>query len=138
MPWVTKMHCTQCGTLVGAEAKFCAKCGSPISEAPPERTAEASVVPVAATKPRIFWVYFVAVLLFFIYAAMFIPAMSGQTLGPKPHQASMLGTSLLFYLSWRRLGRKGWHGALIGAGVGLLVSGIAAVISGFMRHGGGG
>jgi len=134
MPWATKIHCTQCGTSVSTEEKYCAKCGSPVGEVPPERTAEAPVVPEFPKKPWMLWAYVVAVLSFLVYAAMFIPAMSGKAIGRGSSQGATLITSLLFYLSWRRLDRKGWHGALIGAGVGLAVSSLAHIIYGFMRH----
>ena len=134
MPWATKIHCTQCGSLVTNEAKYCAKCGNPVGEALPERTTEAPVVPVGTKIPRMLLVYVVAVMSLGVYAAMFIPAMSGQAISRGSSQSAMIITSLLFFLSWRRLGRKGWHGALLGAVVGLALSSVAHAIYGFMRH----
>jgi len=134
MPWAKKIHCTQCGSLVAAEAKYCAKCGSPVVVAMHEKTAGAPAVSVSSKKPRILWIYIAAVLTFLIYAGMFIPAMSGREISRGSSQSATIITGLLFYLSWRRLDRKGWHGALIGAGVGLVLSFLAGAIYGFMRH----
>lgn len=134
MPWA-KIHCTQCGSLASNEAKYCAKCGNLVSEALPDKKVEAPVVPAITKIPgMLFWVYVVAVMSLGVYAAMFIPAMSGRAISRGSSQSAMIITSLLFFLSWRRLGRKGWHGALLGAVVGLALSFVAHAIYGFMRH----
>jgi hypothetical protein len=132
------MYCTRCGTLASTDAKFCAKCGSPVSETPSEKPTEAPAAPVVATKPRALWLYIAGLLLVGAYAAMFIPAIAGQNINPQSGYGSMLWTGLLFYLWWKRRARKGWHGALVGSAIGLFAFFAAAFISGFMRHGAGG
>ena len=134
--WRSTMHCTQCGTLASTDAKFCAKCGSPVSET--GKPTEAPAVPFVISKPKALWLYIVGVLLVGTYAAMFIPAIAGQNINPQSGYGSMLWTSLFFYLLWKRRTRKGWHGALVGSAIGLFVFVAAAFISGLIRHGAGG
>lgn len=69
-----------------------------------------------------------------IYAAMFIPAASGEPVTPKSGYASLFWAGLFFYLWWRRRGQSGWIGALIGAVVGLLVFFLAAFLAGVTSH----
>lgn len=126
------MHCTQCDTLTPPDAKFCAKCGSPVGETG-RPTEEATAVPVVVSKPKAFWLFVVGVCLVGAYAAMFIPAFAGQNFQSKNLFSTMLWTGLFFYLWWKRRARKGWHGALIGSVIGILASFAAAFIGGFMR-----
>lgn len=133
------MYCTQCGTLASTDAKFCAKCGNSLNEASSEKTTVCPVVPVGVvTKPNVLWLFVVAVPLVGTYAAIFIPAFAGQTINPQTGFGSMLWTGLLAHLWWKRRGRKGWNGALIGAAIGFLAFLLPDFISGFMRHGAGG
>ncbi len=92
-------------------------------------------------KPKAFWLRFwiiiVGVLLVGTYAAMFIPAFAGHSVKPQAGYSSMFWTGLFFYLLWKRLARKGWHGALVGVIVGVLVFCVAAFVEGFMRRGAG-
>jgi hypothetical protein len=67
------------------------------------------------------------------YAALFLPAFAGHQLPPSAGPASIFWNWLFFYLFWKRRGRKGWHGGLIGAGVGLVVFVLAAFIGGMVR-----
>ncbi|MBW2035392.1 MAG: zinc ribbon domain-containing protein [Deltaproteobacteria bacterium] len=130
------MHCTQCGTLASPDAKFCAKCGSPIGET--EKPTEAQAVTVVVSKPRALWLYIVGILLFGAYAAIFIPAIVGLNINPQVGPGSMFWNGLFFYLWWKRRGRKGWHGALVGSVIGLFAFFAAAFISALIRHGAGG
>ncbi len=132
------MYCMQCGTLLSPDTKFCAKCGSPVNKVSFEKSTEALIVPAVVTKPNVLWVYVIAVAIVGTYAAMFIPAFVGQTINPQSGYGAMLWTGLFFHLWWKRRGRKGWHGALNGAAIGLLVFFAASFLSGFMRHGAGG
>ena len=132
------MYCSQCGTLLAADAKFCSKCGSTVTAATSKAPSGAASVTLGVAKPRVLWLYVVGVLLVGTYAAMFLPALAGQTVSPQTGPGSMLWTGLFFYLWWKRRARKGWHGALIGATLGILVFGLAAFIGGFMRSATGG
>lgn len=127
------MHCTQCGSLVGTGVRFCSKCGSPISAAD-----LAPAVPRGiAKKPSVIWLYLVGVLLIGAYAAVFIPAAAGEINSQADFGIFFL-TALFFYLWWKRRGRKGWHGMLIGLGAGFVVEFVAGFISAFVRHRSGG
>lgn len=132
------MYCTQCGTLAAVDAKFCSKCGSPISSDASEKPSEALSITTDAVKPRKLWLYIVGVLLAGTYAAMFLPAFVGQKINPQSTFVSMLWTGLFFYLWWKRRARKGWHGALVGSALGLLASVVAEVIAGLARNAAGG
>jgi hypothetical protein len=135
------MYCAQCGTLATADAKFCSKCGNPISAGLSERLSKAPSVTSDDPKPlsmrarvvRAFSLYFAGVLLVGIYAAMFIPAFAGQRINPQSGFYSMLSTGWFFYLWWKRRVRKGWHGALVGAAIGILAFCVAAFVSRLMR-----
>lgn len=127
---VAIMYCAQCGTLAVVDAKFCSKCGSPMSIDASEKPSEAKSTTTDVAKPRKLWLYIVGVLLVGTYAAMFLPAFGGQKINPQSTFSSMLWTGLFFYLWWKRRARKGWHGALVGSALGLLVSVAAEVIAG--------
>ena len=86
-------------------------------------------------KPTALWLYLVGVLLVGTYAAMYIPAFAGDKINPQTGFGSLLWTSLFFYLWWKRLGKKGWIGALIGAVLGIVAFTLAAFLSGFMGTG---
>ena len=130
------MHCTQCGLLASPDAKFCSKCGSPIGAfaTPTAVTLE----PTPTKKLSVFWLYLVGLLLVGAYAAVFIPAAAGKEINPQAGTGTFFWTALFFYLLWKRLGRKGWHGTLIGLAVGFFVAFVAAFISASVRHGSGG
>ncbi len=85
-------------------------------------------------KPRIIWLYIVGFLLIGNAAAMFAPAFLGQSFDPMGGLGSMIWTGLFFYLWWKRRARKGWHGALIGTALGLLVGILAGFIEAIMRN----
>ena len=136
------MYCAQCGRLAAADAKFCSKCGNPISAGLSEELSKAPSVTSDNPKPlsmraKVLWafsLFFVSVLVVGIYAAIFIPAFAGQRVNPQSGFFSMLSTGWFLYLWWKRRGRKGWHGALVGAGIGILAFFVAAFVGGFMRR----
>jgi hypothetical protein len=132
------MYCTQCGTLVSIDGKFCANCGSSISGTSTDKPTEVLTVSVTPTMPGVIWLYIAGVLLVGAYAAMLIPAIAGREISPLSGYSSMLWNSLFFYLWWKRRARKGWHGALIGSAMALFVFFAAAFISSYVRHGSGG
>jgi hypothetical protein len=84
------------------------------------------------------WLYILALAIVGSYAAAFIPAFAGQKLTPVAGNGILLWTALLFYVVWKRRGRKGWHGTLIGLGAGFVVLVLASYISAVVRHGAGG
>lgn len=130
------MYCTKCGTLAVADAKFCSKCGSPISEGISEIPDAVPSVTASVAKPRkisVIWLYIVGVLLLGTYAALFIPAFTGRSLIPQYGCGSLFWNSLFFYLLWKWRARKGWHGALVGAALGLLAFFVAGFIEGLIR-----
>lgn len=96
----------------------------------PTATTEAGTV----TRPRKLWVVVAGVLLVAAYAAMFIPAFSGQRINPQYGYGSMFWSGLFFYLWWRRRSKKGWQGALLGAVVGIVVFVLAAFVGGMVQH----
>jgi len=135
------MYCTKCGTLAVADAKFCSKCGNPISADITEKHSEAPAVKADIAKPRklsVVWLFIVGVLLVGADAGgLFIPAFLGHSVNPQSGFYSMVWTGLFFFLLWKRRARKGWHGALVGAAVGVLVFCVASFVEGFMRRGAG-
>lgn len=98
-----------------------------------EPVSEMRAVAPEVKKPQVLWLIVVGVAVVGTYAALFIPALAGESIGPNPGFASMLWTGLFFFLWWRRRGHQGWKGALVGALLGLLVFGFAGFISGAMR-----
>ena len=84
--------------------------------------------------PKEIWLYIAGFLLFGAYAAMFIPAFAGKNIDPNSGYSSMFITCLFFYIWWKRRGRKGWQGALLGTLIGIIVFVLAAYIEGLMRN----
>jgi hypothetical protein len=123
------MFCTQCGASADAAAKFCSKCGTALggqTQSPPVTTTPTS----PETKSlSVVWVYLAAIAWVGACAAVLIPAFAGQ----RPTQQGtgiVLWTALLVGLLWKRRGRNGWIGALIGAAIGFGLYILAAVIGG--------
>src|SRR5258708_395483 len=131
------MYCSKCGTLAADDAAFCSKCGTRIGAQIPEQARLALSGPPGVSLPRSPWrspwLYLVGALLIGTYASDFFPALSGQAPNPVAGWGSLLWSGLFFYLWWKRVGRKGWHGFLIGAGVGILFFSLAAFVAGYMR-----
>ena len=73
---------------------------------------------------------FVAILMVGSYAALFVPALLGEPIEPSAAGGVWLWTALIFYLRWKRLGRKGWHGVLIGSGLSFVVYTFALMLQG--------
>jgi hypothetical protein len=65
---------------------------------------------------------------------MFIPAFAGQSINPQAGLPSVLWSGLFCHLWWKRRARRGWHVALIGIGLGILVFAFAAFVGGFVRR----
>lgn len=84
--------------------------------------------------PKRIWLLVVGFLLVGTYASMFIPAFAGQASNPMSAYGSMLWNGLFFYLWWKRRGRNGWHGALLGVFVGVLAFTLSAFVRGFVGH----
>ena len=131
------MHCKQCGTLTVTDAKFCSKCGAAVAGEVSDEFPEETMGKADIAKPRRIWLYVAGVLLVGAYAAMFLPALAGQSINPQSGFGSMLWTGLFFFLWWRQRGRSGSRGALIGTVVGILIFMLAAFVGGLMRHTGG-
>lgn len=129
------MNCTKCGTAVSPDAKFCAECGSPISEAPSQKDAKAPVVPTVATKRKAVSLYILGGFLILGYAMLFTPDFLGKGISPQTSAGYIFWTGLLFYLWWKQRGRNGWHGALVGSAIALVVLFVAGFIGGVVRYG---
>jgi hypothetical protein len=67
------------------------------------------------------------------YAAVFFPALVGQTPARMGPTGCIVWTGLFFYLWWRLRGRRGWLGFLIGAAIGVVFIILAGVILGYHR-----
>lgn len=116
------MNCAQCEAEITEGAQFCSQCGTAINGASAK-----------AVKPRVIWSVLLGVALVGAYAAMFIPAFVGLHIDPMSGYGSMFWSSMFFLALWKYRLRTGWHGALIGAGVGLLMFTLAAFVSGYIR-----
>lgn len=121
------MHCTQCGTIVPANASYCAKCGAPLNHAISETPTVIGSSPTVK-RPHTVWLIILAICCIGVYAAVLVPAIFGQKPPSQTAAGCMFWTGLFFWLWWKRRERKGWHGAVIGAVVGYLVFFSAAVI----------
>ena len=117
------MKCTKCGSEVTTAAKYCANCGTPTHTAKPEVAAKPELEKPKPSRSLTVWLVIIGIALVGTYASMFIPALIGQkpTTNPPTGLYVMVWTSLFFYLAWKYRSQKGWHGALIGAGIGFLV-----------------
>jgi len=89
-------------------------------------------------RPRIIWSVLLGVAMIGMLGALFIPAAAGIRLDPMTGYHSMIWGSLFFWAVWRYRLKTGWHGGLLGAGVGLLLWMLAVFISGYVRASGGG
>jgi hypothetical protein len=87
-------------------------------------------------RSHVIWLLLIGVLLIRVYGAMLVPAFAGLPQAPSAGSSSLIFHSLFFYVMWKMRARIGWHGALIGAGAGLLVFCIAAFIGGMFRQAG--
>lgn len=114
----------------GPNHVLCRECGAALSAGPaPTKAPEpATTVSVTGKKPHIVWLYIVGVFLVGTYVATFIPAFAGQKPESAAFNGCVLWTTCFFWLWWKRQGRKGWHGGLIGFGVGFMVGVAAQVI----------
>lgn len=130
------MYCSQCGTNILDNAKFCPNCGSSLATSVQTNLTESPATTSVVPKRRSIWLIVTGILLVVTYAAMFIPAFAGQKQIPQSGFGSMFWTGLFFYIWWKQRNRSGWHGALIGAALGVLVFFVAAVIGGYVNHAG--
>ena len=67
------------------------------------------------------------------YSALFIPAFSGQAPNAQLGYGAMFWSGVGFYYLWKRRGRRGWVGAILGAVIGVVVFTAAAFVSGIIR-----
>lgn len=93
---------------------------------------------VVVAKPWKGWLYITGIIAIGGYAAVLIPAFSGQSIKPELGYGLMFWSGLFFYYWWKVRGRKGWHGGFVGALFGLLVFMAAAFIVGYVRAKAGG
>jgi hypothetical protein len=129
------MQCSQCSNLMAADAKFCSNCGKPLSEVLPGNSNNTPTSKAAVAKPGRFVLLVVGSLLAFGYALMFVSAFEGRELTPELGAGFTFWTAVWFYYFWKRRALSGWHGALIGTGIGLILFFAVAFFYGFM-HGG--
>jgi hypothetical protein len=150
------MYCVHCGASVPDQAKYCPSCGKatvrpsagtpvtskpappassrprpPIAAAPPrvQTTPEPPAVP---RRPAVAWVYGVGAVAILVSLGLFVLAFSGMNV-TNGGASSMFWNGLFAYLLWKRMGRTGWHGALIGVGVGLVLFVLASFVSGYIH-----
>lgn len=128
------MNCTKCGTVASANAKFCAECGSPISDSLSENGTETPKVPAVAVTRKAISLYIFGVLMAFGYAFLFIQASAGQNVPPQIGYGYIFWTGVLFYFWWKQRARKGWRGALVGAAIALVALFVAGFIVGIVGH----
>ena len=143
------MNCSQCGTNLAADAKFCHKCGhaaaSDLSPSPTPSIFPASapvvetapLAPTQAAKPkRIDWFSLTICLIILIpaYAAELIPAFAGQSSNPKNGAGLLLGSVIMFYFLFKALGRKPWVGAVVGVIAAFALSFASGFISANARN----
>jgi hypothetical protein len=114
------MFCHQCGTPATEAAKYCTKCGIPLLADNPNSAVAASAAHPETQGPRSVWMYLLGLFLVGTYSAVLIPALAGEPPQTQHVFGCMLWTSVFMWLWWTRRGRKGWQGAVIGIGVGLL------------------
>lgn len=68
------------------------------------------------------------------YSALFIPVFSGgQASNAQFGYGAMFWSGVGFYFLWKRWGRRGWVGAILGAAIGVVVFAAAAFVSGIIR-----
>lgn len=117
------MKCTNCDANVSMPAKFCPNCGGPTHALDTEVATDAKSEKPRPSRSLGVWLVIVGIALVGMYASLFIPAVVGQepTTNPPAGLYAMVWTSLFFYLGWKYRNQIGWHGALIGAGIGILV-----------------
>lgn len=98
---------------------------------------ETATVATANKGPKSLGLIFASIIIFGTYAALFIPAFSGRPITPQFGFGSIFWNALFFTFLWKRLGRKGRNGAIIGGLIGLLAFFVAVFVSGFVRASGG-
>ncbi len=131
--------CSRCAEkVVSPDARFCSNCGNELNGedvprpehqeklAPPTNQRSASLGPM-----RFGGMLFVllAVALIGVYAAILIPALEGIRPGGQNVTSAVIWTSILFYVLFRRSGRKAWMGAIAGFGVSFFVLVAAHVVA---------
>lgn len=84
-------------------------------------------------RPSLVWILLVGTGLVGMYAALLIPALTGRNIDPTALGPYLLWTVVFFWLLWKRLHRKGWHGVLIGVGVAMACLFIADFAGAYAR-----
>ena len=135
------MRCEKCGTVAPNDAIFCSKCANRLVAADPSPVIAAAADAASPTsapprKPSLAWLYLAAIAWIGAYAAQLVPALGGQPY-PKESAVGLNGVwvfaGLFFYVLWKRRGRKGWHGFLIGALIGFFLMVVAEFLRSYAR-----
>ena len=85
-------------------------------------------------KPQKLWLYIVGALIVLTLGYMLPSGLAGKQIPPTAWLYSVLWTGLFFYLLWKRRGREGWHGALLGAVLGYGVFFLIVLLSALIRN----
>jgi hypothetical protein len=95
----------------------------PVHTSGPEKAVNLESEMPEPRKSLFIWIVIVGIGLVGIFAAILIPAFTGQkpTTNPPVGLYVMLWTGLFFYLMWKQQDKKSWQGTLIGLGVGFFV-----------------
>lgn len=138
------MYCSKCGNLVLDNAKFCQKCGNPLSvtdEKQPDfispilpQEKHTSVKRLALFVRGNPVAGFLIALLLGLYASVVIPAFGGIEFDATRNGSSVMFMSgIVFAYLWKRRDLSPWKGLGIGIIVAIFVSAIAGGINGFIN-----
>lgn len=155
------MFCSQCGTSVANDARFCHACGRPVpfitseSNSTPPASPVGSIPPVATKhansgegvisrlmKPfapnkrhsRAVSIFLLLTLVVPIFVFVFIDALDGEFhIKGTTAIGEIFWNGVIFRYLWKSFNRKGWIGALVGVAISLLVFFLGATISGNVK-----
>lgn len=123
------MNCSQCGTLLGADAKFCHLCACPVTATPRNDSISNTSEAKWESLKSPFSVLLILLLTGF-YAATILPAFGGVQFNSAQYGNSVLWMSVAGWaILWKRLRRRIWVGALLGFAASFTATVIASAIA---------